>query len=148
MQNPAFRAYLENKILTATPEQLQLMLYEGAIRFAQVARAALQAKEFEKAQESFERADAILGELLSGLRPDMNPDLCEQYASLYTFCIRKLNEAHFRHDHNLVDEALKILNHLRETWMLLLEKLAEERADAEGAFIEESSYEPLAARSA
>lgn len=139
MQNPAFRAYLENKVLTASPEQLQLMLYEGAIRFALLARRALEDRDFEKAQDAFERVDAILAELLAGLRPDTNPELCERYASLYTFCCRKLNEANFRHDVNLLDDALKILHHLKDTWVLLLQKLAEERAD-DLPVVEESEY--------
>jgi flagellin-specific chaperone FliS len=68
---------------------------------------------------------------------------------LYAFCIRKLNEAHFRHDPNLVDEALSILSHLRETWALLLQQLAEERADAESGFAEETAYDDsLALRTA
>lgn len=128
MLNSASRTYLENKILTATAEQLQLMLYEGAIRFSHVARSALEERNFEKAQDAFERADAILIELHSGLRPERDPDLCEKYALLYSFCARRLLEGNLRHDVALVDDALLILNSLRETWVLVLEKLAQERA--------------------
>lgn len=128
MQNSASRTYLENKILTATAEQLQLMLYEGAIRFAHVARSALEERNFEKAQEAFERVDAILLELLGGLRPERDPDLCEKYAGLYSFCARRLIEGNLRHDVGLVDDALLILTHMRETWVMVLEKLVQERA--------------------
>lgn len=128
MHNEAYRAYQENRILNASPEQLQLMLYEGATRFTHSARTALLENDFEAAQRAFERVDAILVELLAGLRPDLNPDLCEKFASLYAFCSRKLCEANFQHSVALVDEALGILQHLRATWMMVLEQLAAERA--------------------
>lgn len=128
MQNPAFRAYLESKILTATPEQLQLMLYEGAIRFAQVAKFALEEKDFEKASGAFERLDGIFLELHNGLRPDEDADLCDKYASLYNFCSRKLLEANFSHTIGPIDEALVVMQHLRETWVMVLEKITGDRA--------------------
>lgn len=130
MQNPAFRTYLENKILTATPEQLQLMLYEGLIRFSQTARAGLEEKNYEKAQMAFERAGAVLCELVAGLRPDRDASLCEKFAGLYTFCIRRLVDANLHHDVQLVDEALLVMNQLREIWIAVLEKIAAERAEA------------------
>jgi flagellar protein FliS len=128
MQNQAFKAYLENRILNASPEQLQLMLYEGAIRFAQVAKMGLEERDYEKSHNAFERADAILCELQNGLRPDQNPELCDKFASLYNFVSRKLLEANFTHSPATVDDALHILKHLRETWVQVLEKIASERA--------------------
>lgn len=138
MHNQAHRTYLEHRILNASPEQLQLLLYEGAIRFAQSARSALVDADFEKAQNGFERAGAVLIELLAGLRPDVDADLCDRYAQLYNFCLRRLNEANFRHDVGAVDDALAVLKHLRETWVEVLERIAEDRAAAAKA-------EPLAA---
>lgn len=129
MYNPAFRTYLENKILTASPEQLQLMLYEGAIRFTNVARMGLEEKDLTKANDAFERVDAILDELRAGLRPEVEPDLCDKFAALYNFCSRQLQEANFHHRVEPLDNALRILQHLRETWILMLEQLARERAE-------------------
>lgn len=130
MQHQAFRAYLENRILNASAEQLQLMLYEGAMRFTHVARAALVDKNLEKAQDAFERVDRILSELHCGLRPEADADLCEKFAALYNFVQRKLLEANFTHSTAPLDEALTILGHLRETWVIVLERMAQERADA------------------
>ncbi|MFO0944476.1 MAG: flagellar export chaperone FliS [Planctomycetota bacterium] len=128
MQNPTFRAYLESKILTASPEQLQLMLYEGAIRFAQVAKMALIEKDYEKACNAFERVDGIVCELHGGLRPESDPELCDRFASLYNFCARKMLEANYSHSPDPIDDAILIFQHLRETWVLVLERLAEERS--------------------
>ena len=128
MHNPAFRAYLESKIMTASPEQLQLMLYEGAIRFAMMAKLALEERDYSKSNDAFERLDAILDELNSGLRPELDEDLCGGIASLYNFCLRKSQQANLRHQTEPLDEALSVLQHLRETWTMVLEKLVEERA--------------------
>jgi flagellar protein FliS len=133
MQTPSLRVYLENKILTASPEQLQLMLYEGAIRFATVAKQGLEAKDFSKAADAFERLDAILDELQNGLRPEVAPELCGNMAALYNFCIRKSVEANVKHSPAILDELLSVLQHLRESWVMLLDKLIEERSQAPGA---------------
>ena len=130
MQNNAFRAYLENKILTASPEELQLMLYEGAIRFALLARKALEEKDFERAHNAFERVDAILCELHAGLRPEKDPDLCDKFASLYNFCLRRLLEANYKHALEPIDDAISILQHLRETWVMVLDRIRENRAES------------------
>lgn len=128
MQNPAFRAYLESKILTASPEQLQLMLYEGAIRFAKVAKQALIDQDFERAADAFDRLDGIFLELHCGLRPEIQPDLCDKFASLYNFCVRKFIEANYRRATAPIDEAIAVTQHLRETWVMVLERLADDRA--------------------
>lgn len=141
-QPAASQTYLKHKVLTATPEQLQLMLYEGAIRFALLARKEMLAKSFEAAQVAFERADAILCELHNGLRPEIDPDLCDKYAGLYNFCIRKLNLANVHHDPEPLDDAVQILQHLRETWVLVIEHIAQERATA--AQQESPVHEPVA----
>src|SRR5690606_33210961 len=73
--NPA-TSYLRTKILTATPEQLQLMLYDGAIRFIDQGRAALEQKQFDRSYEALTRAQNILLELNCSLRPDVAPEMC------------------------------------------------------------------------
>ncbi len=120
--------YLRNAVLTATPEQLQLMLYDGAIRFATQAREALQAKEIEQTHNLLTRAQRIIVEMQNGLRPEIAPDVCKQMASLYSFVYRRLIDANVNKDLAALDESLKILNHLRETWILLMDKLKQERS--------------------
>lgn len=137
MQNPAYQAYIRNKVLTATPEQLQLMLYEGAIRFANMAKLAIEERDAERKLTAFDRVHGILCELHAGLRPDLDPDLCDKFASLYNFCSRKLLEANFRNDPAALDDALGILHHLRETWVMVLQKISQEQAS--GMVVERES---------
>lgn len=120
--------YLRNAVLTASPEQLQLMLYDGAIRFTTQAREALAAKDIEQTHNLLTRAQRILIEMQNGLRPEVAPEICQQMASLYNFVYRRLVEANVNKDLQALEEAVEILRHMRETWVLLIEKLREERA--------------------
>lgn len=125
--------YLKNAVMTASPEQLQLMLYDGAIRFTLRGRAGLESKDYEVAFNGFERAQRIVLQLIAGLNRDVNPRLVDQMRSLYHFIYDRLVEANARHNIQAVDDALRILRHQRETWALLLNKLARERRQAEAA---------------
>ena len=85
--------YLRAKVLTATPEQLQLMLYDGAIRFAEQGKTAIAERRFDKSFESLTRAQNILSELKHGLRHDLAPETCKNLAGLYDFAFLRLVQA-------------------------------------------------------
>lgn len=123
--------YLRTKVLTASPEELHLMLYDGAIRFAEEAKAALQAGNLEKAHQALVRTQNIVLEMSSGLNHAVDPDLCAKMSSLYNFIYRRLIEANLKRDVIPIDDALKILNYQRETWVLVMQKVAQERRDEE-----------------
>ncbi len=122
--------YLRNQVLTASPEQLQMMLYDGAIRYARQGREAIEQRDIEGAFNLLTRAQRIVIEMLNGLRPDVNRDLCSKMAGLYNFVYRKLVEASINRDAHAVDDALRILEYQRETWAMLMAKLARERGEA------------------
>jgi flagellar protein FliS len=122
--------YLRTKIFTATPEQLQLMLYDGAIRFAEQAKMALEKKNYEESYNLISRTQKIIAELASGLKHDIAPDLCGKLASLYNFVYRKLIDANIKHEIPAIDEALRILKYQRETWAMLLNQLGKQKAAA------------------
>src|SRR5881392_4256736 len=115
MANPGAQNYLRTKVLTATPEQLQLMLYDGAIRFAEQAKLALEKKDFEGSYNGISRAQKILAELASSLKHDLAPELCGKLAALYNFAYRKLLDANIDHRIDALDEALNVLRFQRET---------------------------------
>jgi flagellar protein FliS len=120
--------YLRTQVLTATPEQLQMMLYDGAIRFAEQARPALQNKNWETSYSMITKAQRIIAELISSLRPDVAPELCGKLAALYNYVYRQLIEANSHHKVEALDEAIKILRYQRETWALLLNQLGKQKA--------------------
>jgi flagellar protein FliS len=129
--NPqAAQNYFRTKVLTATPEQLQLMLYDGAIRFGEQARAALEQKNFEQSYNMIARVQKIIAELSATLKPDVAPDLCKKMGALYAYIYRKLIEANIEHVLPPLDEALNLLRYQRETWAMLLDQLGKTRAAA------------------
>jgi flagellar protein FliS len=139
------QTYLKSRVMTASPEELQLMLYDGAIRYAQLFRQAILDNQIESAQAAYERADAILTELHQGLRPERAPDLVDRYTALYDFCQRRLGEAEFRRVPQPVEDALRVLQHIRQTWVLVMEKIREEGSVRSSApMVETEEYAPLA----
>lgn len=138
MTDSAHNPYLRDAVLTATPEQLQLMLYDGAIRYALQARDALGEKDYERSHDRLTRAQNIIAELQAGLNYDVNRELCERVSSVYGFLHNKLIEANVRHDSEAIDDALKVLRIERETWRILVDKVKKVReGQSEG-----SSSEP------
>ena len=129
--NPqAAQNYLKTKVFTATPEQLQLMLYDGAIRFGDQARVALEAKNYEQSYNMIARVQRIITEMNSSLKHDVAPDLCEKMAALYNYIYRRLVEANVEHKIDSLDEALDLLRYQRETWVMLLGQLGKTKAAA------------------
>jgi flagellar secretion chaperone FliS len=120
--------YLKTKVLTASPEMLTLMLWDGAIRFAEQGREAIHKKDIEGSYHALLRAQKIVMELTGSLRHDVNPDLCKNLSALYTFIYRRMVDANLQRDAKLVDDALEIMRHQRETWVLVIEKLTQEKA--------------------
>lgn len=117
-------AYLRTRVLTANPAELRLMLLDGAIRFAEQARDGLARKDFEAVYNGATRCQNILLELISGLRPEHDEALCEKLSSLYTFMYLHMVKAASERKADMFDEVLKLLRFERETWQLVLEKIA------------------------
>jgi flagellar secretion chaperone FliS len=127
--NPA-NNYLRTKVMTATPEQLQMMLYDGAIRFCEQARVAIREKNYEQSYNVVTRVQKIVMEMNCSLKHDVSPDLCSRLAALYNFAYRKLIEANVEHKIESLDEALGVLRYQRETWAMLLDQLGKQKAAA------------------
>lgn len=128
MNQNAAQNYLRTKVLTATPEQLQMMLFDGALRFGEQAKAALQQKQFEQSYNLISRVQKIITEMSCALKHDVFPDLCGKLAALYNYAYRKLIEANIEHTVEPLEEALGILRYQRETWALLLQQLGRQKA--------------------
>ena len=126
-------AYVKTQILTARPEQLTLMLLDGAVRFVERAKECLHQEQFDGSYQALSRAEEIVIELLNSLRPESAPELCRQQASLYLFIYQKLVEANMYRDIERAEQALRVLTAVRETWIMLLEKLQAEGGSQDGA---------------
>lgn len=120
-------AYLKTKVLTATPEELRLMLLDGGIKFARQGRDGILRKDYEASYNGLSQSRDIVMELITTIRDDIDPELGGRIRSLYTFIYSLLVEGSFEKDAAKVDKAIELLEFERETWAMLMQKLAEER---------------------
>jgi flagellar protein FliS len=116
--------------MTAGPAELRLMLFDGALKFSEQGRRGLAEKDYEAAFTGISRCQHILAELVSSLDPKRAPDLCERLTGLYTFMITRLMTASHERDPAIVEEVIKLIQYERETWVMLIDKLADEVAAA------------------
>lgn len=121
-QTATANPYLRNQVLSARPEQLRLMLFDGAIRFLRNGRKGLEAKDFDVSYTNISKAQKIVLELSNSLQPNVMPEVTEKLTALYTYIYRLLIEASTQRDTEPLDESLKLLKYERETWALLMEK--------------------------
>ena len=124
----AQQQYLRTRVMTATPEHLQMMLYDGAIRFSEQARAALEARDYEKSYNMISRVQKIITEISCALKREVLPELCDKLTALYGYVYKKLVEANVQHSVEAIDEALELLRYQRQTWALLLDQLGKQKA--------------------
>jgi flagellar secretion chaperone FliS len=130
MTDSSQNAYLRTMISTASPAELRLMLFDGAVRFAEQARAGLEQKNFEQLHNGITRCQDIVMELINSLRPEHNPDMCEKLTALYVFIYTRLLNAGSQREIEPLNEALELLQYERDTWALALKKLASENQRA------------------
>ena len=116
MQRSPLQTYRQVGVQTARPEQVLLMLYDGALSYCERARQALGRGDPAVAGPLIGRTQAILFELLSTLNRDVAPDLCANLERLYAFMIRRLGEAQCGRDPKPLDEVKTLLFTLREAW--------------------------------
>ena len=88
--------YLKTKVLTASQEQLQLMLYDGAIRFCEQARNAIENKQIEQSYNLIVKAEKIVMEMCHSMRDEVAPETCANMRRLYIFCYEKLVDANLK----------------------------------------------------
>jgi len=109
-------AYRQNAVLSATPEQLVVLLYDGAQRFLRNARAAIEAGEIERAHKALRSAEMIIAHLDTVLDHEHDPALAERLSSVYRFCLAHLGRARLDLDAGKVSEVARMLGELRGAW--------------------------------
>ncbi|MFO7152690.1 MAG: flagellar export chaperone FliS [Bacillota bacterium] len=111
--NP-YQQYQENQIMTAPPERLVLMLYEGALKFLRLAKKAVEEKSYADANNYIIRVEDIIMELNMSL--DMNFEISKSLRNLYNFIYEKLIEANIKKDLSKLEEVEGLLAGLKEAW--------------------------------
>jgi flagellar secretion chaperone FliS len=109
-------AYTRDSVLSAPPERLVLMLYDGALRFLGQAAMAMREGTVVQANTRLRRAEAIIDELNATLDPEAGGEIAAGLSAIYVFCRRTLMEAQLAQDPAKVDAVARLLGELRAAW--------------------------------
>lgn len=120
--------YFENQVNTASPEQLLIMLYNGAIRFVGEAEEAMANKKIAYRGERISKAIAILSELSATLDHEIGGEIAADLESLYDYMIRTLLAANIQDDASKLVEVREMLSGMRDTWLDAIDKVRSEQA--------------------
>ena len=112
--NRAAQMYQKNAVQTASPAKLTLMLYDGAVKFTNIAIEAIEAGDIEKAHNNIVKAQNIIVEFRSTL--DMKDPVAKDFDVVYDYIYRRLVEANMKKDKDILVEALKHIKTMRDTW--------------------------------
>lgn len=143
-QNQA-KQYQRQAIETATPEEILLMLYDGAIRFLVLARKAMDASDLEMAHKNLIKTQDILVEFMTSLDMEIGGEVAINLFKLYEYLHHQLVQANIKKDPARVDEVLEHLRQLKDTWEQAIDIAAREARQA-GAAQQESTGEASVAR--
>lgn len=110
----AFAQYNNNKVLTAGPAELTLMLYEGAVKFCNIAEIAMEQKNIEKAHTNIIKTQKILDYLRQTL--DMSYPVAKDFENIYVYLEKRLVEANLKKDKEILTECTEHLRSVRNTW--------------------------------
>lgn len=110
----AYSQYNNSKVLTASPAELTLMLYEGAIKFCNIAILAIEKKEIEKAHINIVKTERIIDHLRMTL--DMKYPVAQDFDRIYEYVGRRLLQANIGKDVEILNEVCEHLRSLRDTW--------------------------------
>lgn len=110
----AYAQYKNSKILTASPAELTLMLYEGAIKFCNIAIEGINEKDIPKAHTHITKAARIIDHLRITL--DMRYPVAQEFEKIYSYLSRRLTEANIQKDAEILEEVNTHLRSVRDTW--------------------------------
>ena len=125
MVNNAAEAYKRQQIMTATPEALTLMLYNGCLKFIDEGIQSVKDKKWEDANTSLQKAQNIISEFRITL--DMDYDISKQLMPLYNYTYDRLVERNMESDAAMLEEARGIIKELRDAWAQAMKKARQEK---------------------
>ncbi len=109
-----------NSVMTASPQELTLMLYDGAIKFANQAIVAIEQKKYEVAHAKIMRVQDIIQEFIVTL--DFSYEISNDMRRLYDYMYQRLVQANARKNIVILEEVLEFLREFRDTWKQAMEQ--------------------------
>lgn len=116
----AYTQYNNSKIMTASPAELTLMLYDGAIKFCNIAILAVEQKNIEKAHINITKTERIIDYFRQTL--DMKYPVAQDFDRVYEYLGRRLVEANMKKDKEILDEVNGHLHTMRDTWVQVMKQ--------------------------
>lgn len=118
--NQAYAEYNRNKVLTASPAELTLLLYEGTIKFCNIAIIGLEQNDMEKVHNNIIKVENIIEEFQATLNHKY--PVAEDFDKIYKYIYNLLVEANIKKDKELLEQALTELRGMRDTWKEVMVK--------------------------
>lgn len=115
--NQSIDQYRKAAVSTASPLQLVIMLYDGALRFMQAAKNAMAEGDLQTQNDKLQKAQKIVAELTSCLDLEQGGEIAQNLFALYDFAYNRLVLANIEDRPDYVDQAMKVLSDLRESWV-------------------------------
>lgn len=115
----AYAQYNQNKVMTASPAELTLMLYDGAIKFCNMAITGVENKDVQRAHTNIKKVQNIITYLRQTL--DMKYPVAQDFENIYTYLERRLIEANVKKDKEILEEVNEHLHTVRDTWKQVMQ---------------------------
>ena len=122
IQKNPYAAYNNSKIQTATPAELTLLLYEGAIKFTNIAIVAMEKNDVQKTHDNIMKTEKIIEEFQATL--DHKYPVAKDFEAVYSYLLKRLFDANIRKDPEILEEVLRHLRTMRDTWKEFMAKTA------------------------
>lgn len=110
----AYAQYNNNKVLTASPAELTLMLYDGMIKFCNIAEVAIEQKDVQKAHTNIMKVQHIIDYLRQTL--DMKYEVAQDFERIYEYLSKRLIQANIKKDIVILKEVNEHIHSVRDTW--------------------------------
>ncbi len=119
-QEQMMQQYNRSRILTASPAELTLLLYDGAIKFCNLAIVAIEKKDIPAAHTNIVKVEKIIEEFRSTLNRDY--PVSEDFDRVYCYLLRRLQDANVKKDIDIINEILEHLRSMRDTWKQVMQQ--------------------------
>jgi len=133
MTSATTQSYLRSQVMSASPQELRLMLLDAAIRFASQGRDGLRERDYERSFEGVSQARAIVTELATGVDRQADPELCDRVTGVFMHMFSELTQANLERDPERVQRVIDLLAYERETWAMAMERVRAETPDQPAA---------------
>lgn len=127
LKQNGYAQYQNARIMTSSPAELTLMLYEGAIKYGNIAIAAIEAKDPSKAHDNIVRVEKIIQNFRDTL--DKKYPVWKDFENIYVYLLRRCHEANLAKDAAIMEEVVKHIRSMRDNWKEVMKKAAADKSN-------------------